>query len=82
MRRNASTPNNGLQKPDRDGEPFFTPTTLALRWHRHPEGLRRWIRAGKIASIVIGRRRLIPREAVLAFEAAGLLPATDRKETE
>ena len=56
---------------------FFTPTSLAKRWNRKSsESVRRLLRQRKLESIIIGRQRLIPREAVLAFEASGLISAS------
>ncbi len=56
---------------------FFTPATLANRWNRkNSESVRRLLRRRQLPSIIIGRQRLIPREAVLAFEASGLISAS------
>lgn len=52
---------------------FFTPATLSRRWHKNIETVRRVLRRRQLPSILIGRQRLIPREAVLAFEQAGFI---------
>jgi hypothetical protein len=54
---------------------YITPAELANRWRKHPETIRRQLRAREIASVVIGRRRLIPLGEVLRIEADGLIPA-------
>ncbi len=47
---------------------YMTPTQVASRWQRHPESIRRMLRQGQLASLVIGRRRLIAEAEVLRFE--------------
>jgi hypothetical protein len=51
-------------------EQFWTPAQLAERWHLHEESVRRMLRANRLACLIIGRRKLIPLSAILAFEAA------------
>ena len=58
-------------------EIFLTPTELARRWHFHPESIRRKIRLRQIASVVIGRRRLIRFSEVLRMETAGEIKSAD-----
>jgi hypothetical protein len=55
---------------------FFTPVQIASRWHWHAESVRRKIRRGEIASVVISRRRLVPFEEILRIEAEGTITAT------
>ena len=52
-------------------EKFYTPALLAERWHMHPESIRRLLRAKRLRSVLISRRRLVPVEAVLEYERAG-----------
>lgn len=54
---------------------YFTPIEISRRWKWHPESVRRAIRCGRITSIVIGRRRLVPIAEVERIEAAGLIQA-------
>ena len=56
-----------------DGTKFFTPHQVGGRWGWHTESVRRAIREGRIASIIISRRRLIPISEVERIEAAGLI---------
>ena len=51
---------------------FFTPKQAATRWYWHPESVRRKIRRGEIATVIIGRRRLIPRSEIERIEREGL----------
>ena len=67
---------NGAGEVAFNSDAFFTPSTLASRWHRHTESVRRLLRRRSLPSIIIGRQRLIPRAAVLAFEANGLILAS------
>lgn len=50
-----------------------TPTQLADRWHWHPESVRRALRERRLASIVIGRRRLIPASEIERVEREGFI---------
>jgi excisionase family DNA binding protein len=52
-----------------------TPAELAARWRCHPETVRRKLRDRKIASIIIGRRRLVPLGEVTRIEAEAFIPA-------
>ncbi len=49
----------------------LTPKELAARWRWHPESIRRFCRQGRVATVTIGRRKLIPIAAVEALELAG-----------
>ena len=53
------------------GQPFFTPASLADRWSWHVESVRRAVRQGRMDSVIIGRRRLIPASEVERIEADG-----------
>lgn len=54
---------------------FLTPAGVARRWNWHPESVRRALRERRLASIINGRRRLIPVGEVLRVEAAGFVAA-------
>jgi excisionase family DNA binding protein len=64
----ASPPPTGL-------ETFLSPAQLAQRWGFHPESVRRKLRRRELASLVIGRKRLIPLSEVRRFEAQGRIAA-------
>ena len=53
---------------------FFTADEIAKRWHWHPESVRRWIRKGRVASVIIGGRRLVPIVEIEQIEREGLIP--------
>jgi hypothetical protein len=55
---------------------YRTPTQTAHRWHWHPESVRRAIRERRIASIIIGRRRLIPITEIERIEREGFVGRT------
>jgi hypothetical protein len=57
---------------------FFTPSLLAQRWYWNVESVRRKIRRGEIASVVIGRRRLVTLAEIARLEADGSVNATNR----
>jgi hypothetical protein len=57
-------------------ESFRTPAQTAHRWHWHPESVRRAIRERRIASIIIGRRRLIPIAEIERIEREGFVART------
>ena len=57
------------QKP----QPFFSPSEIAARWRWNVESVRRAIRQGRIASTIIGRRRLIPAEEIDLIEREGFV---------
>lgn len=76
MRRIAARHKTARKKPAQTNDAFFTPTTLSLVLHMHPESVRRMLRRRQLPSVIIGRRRLIPRDAVLAFVASGLISAS------
>jgi hypothetical protein len=54
-----------------DGSKFFTPRQVADRWGWHAESIRRAIRARRIESVIISRRRLVPIAEVERIEAEG-----------
>jgi hypothetical protein len=56
------------------GEVFFTAEQIAKRWHWHAESVRRWVRRGQVASVVIGGRRLVPVAEIQEIERQGLVP--------
>ena len=60
------------QNPIRAGE-FLTPAELATRWRWHPESIRRLLRQGRLPSLRLGGKRIIPVADVLAYEAAHLV---------
>jgi excisionase family DNA binding protein len=47
---------------------FLTPAQLSARWICHEETVRRKIRENQIPAILLGRRRLIPLEAIERLE--------------
>jgi hypothetical protein len=47
---------------------FMSPADLAARWLWHPESARRFLRAGRLPSIIIGRRRLVSLDDVIKYE--------------
>jgi hypothetical protein len=55
---------------------FRTPTQTAEHWHWHPESVRRAIRERRIASVIIGRRRLIAVSEIERIEREGFVPRT------
>ena len=57
-----------------DPRPHFTPTTAADRWNWHEESVRRALRERRLASIVLGRRRLIPASEIYRAEREGFVP--------
>lgn len=73
MSRRTATDNAARKEIAFNSDAFFTPSTLATRWHRHTESVRRMLRRRQLPCVVLGRQRLIPREAVLAFEQAGFI---------
>jgi excisionase family DNA binding protein len=54
---------------------FITPHQLADRWQMHVETIRRWVRERKLASVVLGRRKMIALSEVRRFEADGTIPS-------
>lgn len=54
-----------------DRSAYFTPAQLAVRWSWHPESVRRAIRQGRIAAIVIFNRLLVPVTEVERIEKEG-----------
>ena len=56
-----------------DGSKYFTPRQVAERWGWHPESVRRLLRERRMASVIIGRRRLIPLAEIERVEAEGLI---------
>ena len=57
-----------------DGSKFFTPDQIGGRWAWHTESIRRAIREGRIASVIISRRRLVPISEIERLEAEGMVP--------
>lgn len=64
------------KRPATDSTAFLTPHQLAGRWGHHPESIRRMLRQRRIASVLFGRRRLIPLAEVHRIEAGGFVSAT------
>ncbi len=62
-------------KPRRmtDGTAYFTPVQLGGRWAWHEESVRRAIRQGRIAAVVISGRLLVPVAEAERIEAEGRL---------
>jgi len=56
-------------------EKYLSPAQITQRWPFHVESIRRKIRRGEIASVVIGRRRLVPMSEIQRVEAEGRVPA-------
>lgn len=54
-------------------ETYMTPKELAFRWHWHQESVRRLLRERRLASIVVGRRRLVPIAEILRVEQSGFI---------
>ena len=54
-----------------DGTAHNTPWQLAERWGWHPESVRRAIRQGRIAAVVISRRLLVPTGEIERIEHEG-----------
>jgi excisionase family DNA binding protein len=52
-----------------DNEELFTVRKVAERWHTHEETIRRWLREGKLESLIIGRRRLVALSFIQRFES-------------
>lgn len=77
MSRRTATHNASRKEIAFNIDAFFTPSTLATRWHRHTESVRRMLRRRQLPSVVLGRQRLIPREAVLEYERAGFIAQCD-----
>jgi hypothetical protein len=61
------------ESTDGDSSTYMTPCELASRWHWHPESIRRALRGRRLASVIIGRRRLIPISEVRRLETEGLV---------
>jgi hypothetical protein len=61
-----------IEPPD---ELFLSPAQVAQRWWFHVESIRRKIRRREIASVLIGRRRLVPLSELKRIEAEGRIPA-------
>ena len=76
MKMDETNPGGEARTPDgrrakTDGIKFLTPSQLAARWGWNPESIRRAIRQGRIGSIIISRRRLVPVPEVERIEAQG-----------
>ena len=48
---------------------FFTIPEVARRWRYEERTIRMWIEKGRIEAVRFSRKILIPRQAVLDFEA-------------
>jgi excisionase family DNA binding protein len=46
---------------ERSSSEFLTVEDVAGLCHAHPETVRKWLRQGRLPSVVIGRRRLVRR---------------------
>jgi excisionase family DNA binding protein len=57
---------------------FYTPSEAAARWRFHTESVRRILRERRMASVIIGRRRLIPAEEMEKVEREGFLSRIER----
>jgi hypothetical protein len=53
---------------------YFTPAGVAERWEWHEESIRRALRQRRMASVIIGGRRLIPAAEVERVESEGFIP--------
>jgi hypothetical protein len=60
---------------DASDEVYLSPAQITKRWPFHIESIRRKIRRGEIASVVIGRRRLVALSELKRIEAEGWVPA-------
>ncbi|SPE57194.1 hypothetical protein SBV1_2680005 [Verrucomicrobia bacterium] len=56
--------------------PFVTAAYVANRWGMHVNSIWRMIREKRIASVVIGRRKLIPSEEIARIESNGFVAST------
>lgn len=54
-----------------NGKAFYTPRQAAVRWNFHPESVRRLIRKGSVAAVLLGRRVLIPAAEIERLEYEG-----------
>jgi excisionase family DNA binding protein len=64
-----------VKAPEAECEPkFLTTDQIAARWQLHPESVRRIVREGRLPKIFIGRRILVPLEAILDSEQKSGLP--------
>lgn len=56
-----------------DRRALMTPAAIANRWSWHEESVRRALRERRLASIIIGRRRLVPVEEIERVEREGFI---------
>jgi excisionase family DNA binding protein len=49
-------------------EQWFNPSQLHTRWGFHPESIRRMVRQGRLPACRIGKRLLVSRTDIEAFE--------------
>ena len=56
-----------------DGTAYFTPQQVASRWGWHVESVRRLVRKGQIAAVILGRRVLVPIAEIQRIEREGLI---------
>lgn len=60
---------------------FWSIPELALRWSVHPSSIRKWIAAGLLPAVTIGKRaRRVRVKVALAFEDRHQLTRKSRKE--
>lgn len=52
---------------------YYTVADVARRWQLHPESIRRMMRQGRLPRTIVGRRSLLARGAVEAFEKDGTI---------
>lgn len=57
----------------KDRTALLTPAAIAARWSWHEESVRRVLRERRLASIIIGRRRLVPVEEIERVEREGFI---------
>ena len=76
-----TTDNTGPAADKPASKRFYTPFEVAKRWHFHEESVRRILRERRMASIVIGRRRLIEDVEIERVEREGSLPRLSKQLT-
>jgi hypothetical protein len=63
-----------MKKIKTDGQVFLTSWQLASRWGWNEESVRRKLRRRELASVLVGRRRLVPLVEIELVERQGLVP--------
>ncbi|MGO8928454.1 MAG: helix-turn-helix domain-containing protein [Limisphaerales bacterium] len=71
----VKTPKVMPEQPKLSGQ-FFTAKQLAERWHLHPVSVLRMLRCGTLPCVWVGRRKLVPVNAVEEYEKGGSQQAT------